>query len=147
MSDLIYRQDAIKKIHEEFDECLVWDESGETTANEVERILYEVPSADPDLSADGTLTVVVPKGQLDKVGRVIVNEESTKYCKMMYQEPEQKKGTWMLYLEPGSECGYCSECGTRWYPEDLYMGGDDFPKYCPECGASMINWKAVIEDE
>lgn len=48
MSDLIDRQAAIDAIHKEFDEVCVWDESGQTTANEVENILYEVPSAEPE---------------------------------------------------------------------------------------------------
>ena len=46
MNDLISRQMAIKAIHDAFDECLVWDESGECTANEVERILDELLTAD-----------------------------------------------------------------------------------------------------
>ena len=47
MSDLISRQAAIDAVHEEFDECLVWDESGEHTADEVENILEALPSAQP----------------------------------------------------------------------------------------------------
>ena len=46
MNDLISRQAAIKAIHDKFDECIVWDESGECTANEVERALDEVPAVD-----------------------------------------------------------------------------------------------------
>lgn len=48
MSDLISRQKAVDAIHKEFDEVCVWDESGQTTANEVENILYEVPSVEPE---------------------------------------------------------------------------------------------------
>jgi len=47
MSDLISRDDAIRAVHEEFDEVCVWDESGLTTANEVESILDGLPSAEP----------------------------------------------------------------------------------------------------
>lgn len=46
MNDYISRQAAIEKIHSEFDECLVWDESGKHTADEVERILDRIPPAD-----------------------------------------------------------------------------------------------------
>lgn len=46
MSDYIERQAVIDAIHEEFDECVVWDESGERTADEVESIIDRVPSAD-----------------------------------------------------------------------------------------------------
>ena len=49
MSDLISRQAAIDAVHEEFDECLVWDESGETTANEIERILDGLPSVQQEI--------------------------------------------------------------------------------------------------
>ena len=45
-NDCISRQAAIDAVHEEFDECLVWDESGEYTADEVERILDRVPSVE-----------------------------------------------------------------------------------------------------
>ena len=48
MDDLISRQAAINAVHEEFDGCLVWDESGMTMANEVERILDSVPPAQPE---------------------------------------------------------------------------------------------------
>lgn len=48
MDDTIYRQAAIDAVHEEFDERLVWDESGEYTADEVERILDRLPSAWPE---------------------------------------------------------------------------------------------------
>lgn len=46
MSDYIRREDAIKAVHEEFDDCVVWDESGERTADEVESIIDRVLSAD-----------------------------------------------------------------------------------------------------
>lgn len=48
MKDPIERQDAIDAVYKEFDGCLVWDESGETTANAVEEILDGVPSAKPE---------------------------------------------------------------------------------------------------
>ena len=39
--------DAAKKaVHEELDECLVWDESGEYTANVIEKILEALPAID-----------------------------------------------------------------------------------------------------
>ena len=45
MRDLIDREAAIEAVHKAFDECLVWDESGEYTANEVETVLTGLPSA------------------------------------------------------------------------------------------------------
>lgn len=49
MNDLIYRQMAIDAVHEEFDECLVWDESGRRTADEFETIINQLPSAQPEV--------------------------------------------------------------------------------------------------
>ena len=71
MSDLIRRQDAIDAIHKEFDEVCAWDESGQTTANEVENILYEVPSVEPEpkwipvteaLPEDSETVIITHKG-------------------------------------------------------------------------------------
>ncbi len=50
INDLISRQAAIDLVHKEFDECLVWDESGRTTADEVERILDSLPSVDQEIT-------------------------------------------------------------------------------------------------
>lgn len=46
MSDYIERQAVIDAVHEEFDGCTVWDESGKRTADEVESIIDRVPSVD-----------------------------------------------------------------------------------------------------
>lgn len=44
---LIDADEAIKAVHDEFDGCLVWDESGETTADEVATIILQIPTIDP----------------------------------------------------------------------------------------------------
>lgn len=46
--DTISRQAAIDAVHEEFDDCLVWDESGQRTADEFEIIINRLPSAQPE---------------------------------------------------------------------------------------------------
>lgn len=43
-NDLVSRQMAIDAVHEEFDDCLVWDESGKRTADEFEIIINRLPS-------------------------------------------------------------------------------------------------------
>jgi len=43
--EYIRKADAVNAVHEEFDGCTVWDESGERTADEVESIIDRVPSA------------------------------------------------------------------------------------------------------
>lgn len=50
---------------------------------------------------------------------------------------EPKRGKWMLWNEPGNEYAYCSVCNAKFDQSDLYIGGTDYPKYCPECGADM----------
>ena len=51
-----------------------------------------------------------------------------------------KKGKWMLWSEPGNEHAYCSVCKAMFGQDELYIGGTDYPKYCPECGARMVNY-------
>lgn len=41
---LIDADEAVRAVHDEFDECLVWDESGATTANEFENIILQMPT-------------------------------------------------------------------------------------------------------
>ena len=70
MNDLISRQTAIKAVHDAFDECLVWDESGECTANEVERILDELPTIDavPVVRCRDCVHFAMFKNSVKKVG-------------------------------------------------------------------------------
>lgn len=44
---LIDADEVVRAVHDEFDECLVWDESGEATANEFENIILQMPTVDP----------------------------------------------------------------------------------------------------
>lgn len=53
---------------------------------------------------------------------------------------EPKRGKWVLWNEPGNECAFCSACDAKFDQIDLYIGGTDYPKYCPECGTRMENW-------
>ena len=53
-------------------------------------------------------------------------------------EPVVKHGRWEVWSRPGDEeTGNCSVCKTTYSTEELFMGGTEFPKYCPECGARM----------
>ena len=49
------------------------------------------------------------------------------------------RGRWIEYNYPGSECVYCNQCKTEYYPDDLFLGGNDYPNFCPNCGADMRN--------
>ena len=33
---------------------------------------------------------------------------------------------------------YCEKCGAEFYDSIIDECGDDYPKYCPECGARMF---------
>lgn len=50
---------------------------------------------------------------------------------------EIRRGRWITWAYPGDEHVECSECHTQYYENDLYLGGNEFPKRCPECGARM----------
>ena len=50
---------------------------------------------------------------------------------------ERKKGEWARIFDGNEWYWFCSNCKEEWYEEDLWMGGNDFPKFCPECGADM----------
>ena len=52
-------------------------------------------------------------------------------------QPERKTGRWILWNYPGEECAICSVCGEEYDQMELYIGGNDYPKYCPDCGAKM----------
>lgn len=52
-------------------------------------------------------------------------------------QSERKTGWWILWNYPGEECAICSACGEEYDQMELYIGGNDYPKYCPNCGAAM----------
>ena len=68
--DLVSRRAAIEAVHKEFDECLVWDESGKHTADEVERILTDVPSAQPYTEEEIQAMQDLEQAQLDKAYQI-----------------------------------------------------------------------------
>lgn len=50
---------------------------------------------------------------------------------------EVRHGYWKMCYYPNDEHVECSECHAQYYENDLYLGGNEFPKRCPECGAHM----------
>lgn len=50
----------------------------------------------------------------------------------------RQTGEWICYNYPAHECVYCSNCKTEYYENDLYLGGSEFPNFCPNCGARMF---------
>ena len=49
----------------------------------------------------------------------------------------QKTGKWREYNYPGQEHVYCSSCKEEYYVDDLLLGRNEYPNYCPNCGARM----------
>lgn len=96
---LIDADEAVKAVHDEFDECLVWDESGEATANEFENIILQMPTVDP-----------VKHGHWRERDFGLICSECNHYTETMYDEPfnnEFGKG-WAL-----KRPYYCGYCGAR----------------------------------
>ena len=117
-NDCISRQAAIDAVHEEFDECLVWDESGEYTADEVERILDRVPSV----------------------------EKYVPVTNAGIRAAETKKGRWIVehgvFMHDGiyGDMYHCSVCGYRERNPEGF-------NYCPNCGAKMSEIPTDSESE
>jgi len=49
--------------------------------------------------------------------------------------PGQKPGKWVRNFDGNEWYWFCSNCKKEWYEEDLWMGGNDFPNFCPNCGS------------
>ena len=52
-------------------------------------------------------------------------------------QTERKKGKWTRHFDGNEWYWYCSSCKEQWYEEDLWMGGNSFPNFCPNCGCRM----------
>lgn len=100
--DCISRQAAIDAVHKEFDECLVWDESGEKTANNVEQILEELPSATPQ----------------QKTGRWIAQDIHNCHTDFKCSECDYIHSFMHLYGEPTADYTYCPNCGAKMEVEE-----------------------------
>ena len=48
-----------------------------------------------------------------------------------------RKGKWTRHFDGNEWYWYCSSCKEQWYEEDLWMGGNSFPNFCPNCGCRM----------
>ena len=48
-----------------------------------------------------------------------------------------RKGKWIRHFDGNEWYWYCSSCKEQWYEEDLWMGGNSFPNFCPNCGCRM----------
>ena len=107
-------------------------EDGTLTARLIENeVINKLPPAQPEqhIDADGTLWITVP--DIERVKRVIVDEDKSKFCRQFYMEEEQRTGKWILDRS-GAYC--CSECME---PCAGYVMMKPRDKFCKMCGAKM----------
>lgn len=83
------------------------------------------------LEKDGTLQVLTDES-LDDVKRVLVTRKGSLHGGLFY--PEKPNGTWRHYEGEIT----CSECGSIFFDEIMDLCDSDVPKFCPNCGAVMI---------
>ena len=81
--DCISRTQAIDVLHGYFDGML---ETDTVCPADIYGLFKCFPSAQPelDIGNDGTLHISVTKGQLNNIGRVLVEEDGTIFCKLFY---------------------------------------------------------------
>ena len=48
---------------------------------------------------------------------------------------EPKTGKWVRNFNGNEWYWFCSNCKEEWYEEELWMGGNNFPNFCPNCGS------------
>ena len=51
--------------------------------------------------------------------------------------PSRAEGEWVRTFDGNEWYWYCSNCKEQWYEDDLYMSGNEFPHFWPNCGADM----------
>ena len=124
MSDLIDRQVVITAIEK--------NAYRHTYLDQIVDIIKALPSAQPEIDEWCTdcKEYDQEKHCCPRFNRVIRNA-------LKDAQPERKRGKWILWNYPGEECAICSACGEEYGQMELYIGGNDYPKFCPECGAKM----------
>ena len=135
MDDTISRQAAIDA---------TWEEPSYTdplnVLTEVRDRIKALPPAQPEqhIDADGTLWITVP--DIERVTRVIVDEDKSKFCRQFYMDakPEQRTGHWHI-TDAYPHNVYCSECHKRFAQTHWAVWEDgSLPRnFCPNCGVKM----------
>lgn len=135
MDDLISRQAAIDAVTDELD---IIDHVPQWVFDRLEKRLKQLPPAQPaqHIDADGTLWITVT--DIERVKRVIVDEDKSKFCRQFYMEEEQRTGHWHI-TDAYPHNVYCSECHKRFAQTHWAVWEDgSLPRnFCPNCGAKM----------
>ena len=77
------------------------------------------------------------KDELDKVYDELRNAPSVVPSCQKNRQVERAEGEWIRTFDGNEWYWYCSNCKEQWYEDDLYMSGNEFPHFCPNCGAKM----------
>ena len=112
MDELVRKQDVIDAIHKQWDEVLVFDESGSTIANYCEEIISDLPPI--KLSGGASET----KKKIEREAKVII-------------EKYKNKSLTNLGVVFSDEKFFCDNCKNE---VDINY------EYCPKCGSKLI-WK------
>ena len=75
MDDQIYRQAAIKAVHDEFDNLYLMEEDGEALADMVEEVLNRQPSAESEPLTDTEQRIFLAAMSREKTVCKLVDEE------------------------------------------------------------------------
>ena len=111
MRETIYRDDAIKALHNEWDECLVVDESGEYIADICEDVIDTIPSADKWIPCSEKLP------EEKEIVAVVIKQWDT---------GEIKKGiTYRVDRNMWVGFGRHNEACVWWLPLPPWKGADD----------------------
>ncbi len=131
-NDLISRQTAIDAVKEYFKFSPL---EGRQCAKAIER----VPSTQLDVPDTNVGELISRQEAISLIKEY--ERDSTcplDYVSIIRQVPSvPRKGKWKRHFDGNEWYWYCSSCKEQWYEEDLWMGGNSFPNFCPNCGCRM----------
>ena len=104
--------------------------------------LEDLPSAQPERLTDDDFETI--RIHLNAFKENLCNQrrwkEAEEYQRiidrfMSFASAQPRKGKWTRHFDGNEWYWYCSSCKEQWYEEDLWMGGNSFPNFCPNCGS------------
>ena len=99
-----------------------------------------IPSADVvEYEIADNTTMIIKSDKWENIGRVILTNYDTKFCKVLYVDDERKRGEWIEngYTSCGATVYECSVCKCEIDEMPTGIFGDYGYVYCPYCGADM----------
>ena len=81
------------------------------------------------------LVIDVEENMIGEVDYTILTKGDM--CNGRAELKPMQKGEWIRDFDGNEFYWYCTHCKENYYEEDLYIGGNEFPNFCPNCGADM----------